>query len=134
MSADEVAQSRGTPTVPGKESPYRNRSIEENLELFSKMKDGGFPDGTKTSRAKTDMSTPNMQMRDPVLTEYCALIITVQATNGASIQCMISRTGKAISSKESHIQYVLLNLKFIDLFMTGFLIRYAKKVKSDHDR
>ncbi|HPW51322.1 MAG TPA: glutamine--tRNA ligase/YqeY domain fusion protein [Spirochaetota bacterium] len=67
MSADEVAQSRGTPTVPGKESPYRNRSIEENLELFSKMKDGGFPDGTKTLRAKTDMSTPNMQMRDPVL-------------------------------------------------------------------
>ena len=67
MSADEVAQSRGTPTVPGKESPYRNRSIEENLELFSKMKNGGFPDGTKTLRAKTDMSTPNMQMRDPVL-------------------------------------------------------------------
>jgi len=67
MSADEVAQSRGTPTVPGKESPYRNRSIEENLELFSKMKNGDFPDGTKTLRAKTDMSTPNMQMRDPVL-------------------------------------------------------------------
>ena len=67
MSADEVAQSRGTPTVPGKESPYRNRSIEDNLELFSKMKNGDFPDGTKTLRAKTDMSTPNMQMRDPVL-------------------------------------------------------------------
>ncbi|HOF34585.1 MAG TPA: glutamine--tRNA ligase/YqeY domain fusion protein [Spirochaetota bacterium] len=67
MSADEVAQSRGTPTIPGKESPYRNRSIEENLELFSKMKNGAFPDGSKTLRAKTDMSTPNMQMRDPVL-------------------------------------------------------------------
>jgi len=67
MSADEIAQSRGTPTVPGKESPYRTRSIEENLELFSKMKNGEFPDGTKTLRAKTDMSTPNMQMRDPVL-------------------------------------------------------------------
>lgn len=67
MSADDVAQSRGTPTIPGKESPYRNRSIEENLELFSKMKNGVFPDGSKTLRAKTDMSTPNMQMRDPVL-------------------------------------------------------------------
>ena len=67
MTADEVAQSRGTPTTAGKESPFRNRTVEENLELFSRMRNGEFQDGAKTLRAKTDMSTPNMQMRDPVL-------------------------------------------------------------------
>lgn len=67
MTAEEIAQSRGTPTIAGKESPFRNRSAEESLDLFDKMKNGAFPDGSKTLRAKTDMSTPNMQMRDPVL-------------------------------------------------------------------
>jgi glutaminyl-tRNA synthetase len=66
-SADEVAATRGTPTVPGKESPYRNRPMEENLELFKKMKEGAFADGTHVLRAKIDMASPNMHMRDPVL-------------------------------------------------------------------
>jgi glutaminyl-tRNA synthetase len=67
MSAEEVAATRGTPTQPGKESPYRNRSAEENLELFERMKNGEFPDGSKTLRAKIDMASPNMHMRDPVM-------------------------------------------------------------------
>ncbi|MEW6527368.1 MAG: glutamine--tRNA ligase/YqeY domain fusion protein [Spirochaetota bacterium] len=67
MSAEEVAATRGTPTQPGKESPYRNRSVEENLELFERMKNGEFPDGSKTLRAKIDMASPNMHMRDPVM-------------------------------------------------------------------
>ncbi|MGQ9843878.1 MAG: glutamine--tRNA ligase/YqeY domain fusion protein [Spirochaetota bacterium] len=67
MSAEEIASTRGTPTEPGKESPYRNRSVEENLDLFERMKNGEFPDGSKTLRAKIDMASPNMHMRDPVM-------------------------------------------------------------------
>lgn len=67
MTAEEVRLSRGTLTEPGKESPYRNRSIEENLELFEKMKNGEFADGSKTLRAKIDMASPNINMRDPVI-------------------------------------------------------------------
>jgi len=67
MTAEEISETRGTPTRPGKESPYRNRSVEENLELFSRMRAGEFPDGTKVLRAIVDMTSPNMHMRDPVL-------------------------------------------------------------------
>ncbi|MEA1876099.1 MAG: glutamine--tRNA ligase/YqeY domain fusion protein [Bacteroidota bacterium] len=67
LSAKEISENRGTPTEPGKESPYRNRSIEENLDLFAKMKAGEFPDDTCTLRAKVDMTSPNMHMRDPIL-------------------------------------------------------------------
>jgi glutaminyl-tRNA synthetase len=66
-SADEVAESRGTPTRPGTESPFRNRSVDENLDLFIRMNKGEFPDGTKVLRAKIDMASPNMHMRDPVM-------------------------------------------------------------------
>jgi glutaminyl-tRNA synthetase len=66
-SAEEVSATRGTPTSSGKESPYRNRSVEENLDLFEKMKNGDFPDGSKVLRAKIDMASPNMHMRDPVI-------------------------------------------------------------------
>ncbi len=65
--AEEISADRGVPTQPGKESMYRNRSAEENLDLFMRMKNGEFPDGNKVLRAKIDMSSPNMHMRDPVL-------------------------------------------------------------------
>lgn len=67
LTADEVREYRGTLTKPGKESPYRKRSVEENLELFEKMKNGEFPDGARTLRAKIDMSHPNLNMRDPIM-------------------------------------------------------------------
>ncbi len=67
QSAEEISATRGTPTRPGKESPYRNRSVEENLELFVKMKNGEYPDGSKVLRAKIDMASPNMHMRDPAM-------------------------------------------------------------------
>ncbi len=67
LSADEMREYRGTLTEPGKESPYRNRSVEENLNLFERMKNGEFADGTHTLRAKIDMSSPNMNMRDPAI-------------------------------------------------------------------
>jgi glutaminyl-tRNA synthetase len=67
LTADEVRKYRGTLTEPGKESPYRNRSVEENLELFERMKNGDFPDGSRTLRAKVDMASPNLNMRDPIM-------------------------------------------------------------------
>jgi glutaminyl-tRNA synthetase len=67
LTADEMRQFRGTLTEPGKDSPYRSRTVEENLELFQRMRNGKFPDGTRTLRAKIDMSSPNLNMRDPVM-------------------------------------------------------------------
>lgn len=67
MTADEVSESRGTPTIPGKNSPYRNRSVEENLDLFARMKNGEFKEGECMLRAKIDMASPNMHMRDPIM-------------------------------------------------------------------
>jgi glutaminyl-tRNA synthetase len=67
LSPDEVREYRGTLTEPGRDSPYRNRSVEENLDLFRRMRAGEFPDGARTLRAKIDMSSPNINMRDPVM-------------------------------------------------------------------
>ncbi|MEW6108296.1 MAG: glutamine--tRNA ligase/YqeY domain fusion protein [Nitrospirota bacterium] len=67
LSAEEIREYRGTLTEPGKDSPYRNRSVEENLDLFRRMREGEFPDGSRTLRAKIDMSSGNINMRDPVM-------------------------------------------------------------------
>jgi glutaminyl-tRNA synthetase len=67
LSADEIREYRGTLTEPGRNSPYRNRSVEENLDLFERMKNGEFPDGARTLRARIDMSSPNLNLRDPVM-------------------------------------------------------------------
>jgi glutaminyl-tRNA synthetase len=78
LSADEIRQHRGTLTEPGADSPYRNRTIDENLDLFQRMKAGEFPDGTRVLRAKIDMASPNINMRDPVM--YRILHATHQRT------------------------------------------------------
>ncbi|HYE31643.1 MAG TPA: glutamine--tRNA ligase/YqeY domain fusion protein [Methylomirabilota bacterium] len=67
LSAEELIEYRGSPNVPGRESPYRNRSVEENLDLFARMRAGEFPDGSRTLRAKIDMASPNIHMRDPAI-------------------------------------------------------------------
>ncbi len=67
LNAEQMREYRGSLTSPGIESPYRNRSVEENLDLFERMKNGEFPDGSKTLRAKIDMSSPNINMRDPAI-------------------------------------------------------------------
>ena len=67
LTAEQVRQTRGTLTEPGQDSPFRNRSIEENLDLFQRMRAGEFPDGSRTLRAKIDMASPNLNMRDPVM-------------------------------------------------------------------
>jgi glutaminyl-tRNA synthetase len=66
-SADEIATSKGTPTVPGTPTPYRSRSVDENLDLFLRMRNGEFKDGEKVLRAKVDLASPNMHMRDPII-------------------------------------------------------------------
>lgn len=66
-SAEEIAKMKGTPTEPGKDSPYRNRRVEENLDLFERMKNGEFKEGEKVLRAKIDMAAPNMHLRDPLM-------------------------------------------------------------------
>ena len=67
LTAEEISEYRGNVTTPGKNSPYRNRSVEENLKLFNEMKDGKYAEGEKVLRAKIDMASPNMNMRDPVI-------------------------------------------------------------------
>ena len=67
LTAEEMIQYRGAPTVPGKESPHRNRTVAENLDLFTRMRAGEFPDGAKTLRAKIDMASPNIHLRDPAI-------------------------------------------------------------------
>jgi glutaminyl-tRNA synthetase len=67
LSSDQIRETRGTLTEPGQNSPYRDRSVEENLDLFARMKNGEFPDGSRTLRAKIDMASPNLNMRDPVM-------------------------------------------------------------------
>ena len=67
LSVDEIREYRGTLTEPGRESPYRNRSVEENLDLFQQMRDGEFENGSKVLRAKIDMAASNINLRDPVM-------------------------------------------------------------------
>jgi glutaminyl-tRNA synthetase len=67
LTAEQIAAQKGSPTIPGENSPYRNRSVEENLELFERMKNGEFKEGEKILRAKIDMASPNMHMRDPIM-------------------------------------------------------------------
>ncbi len=67
LNADEIRRSRGTLTEPGTNSPFRNRTVEENLDLFERMRNGEFPDGAKTLRAKIDMASPNINLRDPIM-------------------------------------------------------------------
>jgi len=67
LSPQQIAEQKGTPTVPGKESPFRRRPVEENIDLFTRMKEGEFPEGSMLLRAKIDMASPNMHMRDPIM-------------------------------------------------------------------
>src|SRR5262249_34672101 len=67
LTGEQIREYRGTLTKPGRNSPYRDRSVEENLDLFRRMRAGEFPDGSRTLRAKIDMASPNLNMRDPVL-------------------------------------------------------------------
>ena len=90
LSPEEIREYRGTLTEPGRESPYRNRPVAENLDLFHRMRAGEFPDGSRVLRAKIDMASPNLNMRDPVIIVSCIYRTTGPVTSGASTRCMTS--------------------------------------------
>jgi glutaminyl-tRNA synthetase len=110
QSPEEVKANRGNFTEPGKESPYRNRSVEENLDLLERMKDGEFPDGSRVLRAKIDMSHPNLNMIP---------LIIAQETNGTSTLCTTGPTDKTTRWKGSRIPCVRLNIAITVRFTTG---------------
>lgn len=112
LNADEVRDYRGTLTEPGKDSPYRNRSVAENLDLFTRMRAGEFKDGTRTLRAKIDMSSPNLNMRDPVI--YRILHATHHRTGDKwCIYPMYDYT-HCLSDSFEHITHSICTLEFED--------------------
>jgi glutaminyl-tRNA synthetase len=112
LTADEIRQHRGTLTEPGKDSPYRNRTIKENLDLFTRMKAGEFPDGTRVLRAKIDMASPNLNMRDPVM--YRILHASHQRTGDT--WCIYPMYDYAHGQSDSieHVTHSMCSLEFAD--------------------
>ena len=112
LSADQIRQHRGTLTEPGTDSPYRTRSIEENLDLFTRMKAGEFPDGSRVLRAKIDMSSPNLNMRDPVM--YRILHASHQRTGDQ--WCIYPMYDYAHGQSDSleHVTHSMCTLEFTD--------------------
>ena len=101
LSPDEIREYRGSFTEPGRNSPYRDRSVEENLDLFARMRAGEFPDGSRVLRAKIDMSSPNMNLRDPILYRILHEEHPRTAMHGVSTPCMTGPTGRATASRAS---------------------------------
>jgi glutaminyl-tRNA synthetase len=112
LTADEIRQHRGTLTEPGKDSPYRDRSVEENLDLFVRMKQGEFPDGSRVLRAKIDMASPNLNMRDPVM--YRILHATHHRTGDE--WCIYPMYDYAHGQSDSieHVTHSMCSLEFAD--------------------
>jgi glutaminyl-tRNA synthetase len=112
LSAEEIRQYRGTLTEPGKDSPYRNRTIEENLDLFVRMKNGEFPDVSRVLRAKIDMASPNLNMRDPVM--YRILHATHHRTGDE--WCIYPMYDYAHGQSDSieHVTHSMCTLEFAD--------------------
>lgn len=112
LSAEEISKTRGTLTEPGQESPYRNRSVEENLALFEGMKNGEFADGSKVLRAKIDMASPNINMRDPVI--YRVLRATHHRTGDNWIIYPMYDFAHPICDSMQGVTYSLCTLEFED--------------------
>src|SRR2546423_624274 len=112
LSADEIRQHRGTLTEPGKNSPYRDRSIEENLDLFERMEKGEFPDGSRTLRAKIAMASPNLNMRDPVMYR----ILHAEHHRTGSKWCIYPMYDYAHGQSDSleHVTHSMCTLEFED--------------------
>jgi len=112
LSAEEIRKYRGTLTEPGKESPHRNRSAEENLDLFERMRKGEFPDGSRVLRAKIDMASPNLNMRDPVM--YRILRAEHHRTGGK--WCIYPMYDYAHGQSDSieHVTHSICTLEFED--------------------
>ncbi len=112
LTADQIREYRGTLTEPGKESPYRNRSIEENLQLFENMKNGMYADGEKVLRAKIDMASPNINMRDPII--YRVAHVTHHNTGDAWCIYPMYDFAHPIEDAVEHITHSICTLEFED--------------------
>ncbi|MCR5813718.1 MAG: glutamine--tRNA ligase/YqeY domain fusion protein [Desulfovibrio sp.] len=112
LSADEIRAMRGTLTEPGKESPYRTRSVEENLDLFRRMRNGEFPDGARVLRAKIDMASPNIVMRDPTL--YRIRHTTHQRTGDTWCIYPLYDFAHCLSDSLEGITHSLCTLEFVN--------------------
>lgn len=110
LTAEEMREYRGTLTEPGKNSPYRDRSVEENLDLFKRMTDGEFPDGAKVLRAKIDMASPNMNMRDPAI--YRIMHTTHHQTGNKWCVYPIYDFAHPLSDAREGVTYSLCSLEF----------------------
>ncbi len=110
LSVDEIREYRGTLTEPGKNSPYRDRSIEENLDLFERMTKGEFPDGSKVLRAKIDMASPNINMRDPVI--YRIAHVTHHQTGDKWCVYPMYDFAHPLSDAKENVTYSLCSLEF----------------------
>lgn len=112
LSADQIREYRGTLTTPGKESPYRNRSVEENVHLFERMRKGEFPDGSRVLRAKIDMSSPNLNMRDPVMYR----ILHAEHHRTGNKWCIYPMYDFAHGQSDSieHVTHSMCSLEFAD--------------------
>ena len=112
LTAEEIRQYRGTLTEPGKDSPYRDRSVEENLDLFQRMKAGEFPDGSRVLRAKIDMASPNLNMRDPVM--YRILHATHHRTGDEWCIYPMYDFAHGQSDSIEHVTHSMCTLEFAD--------------------
>jgi glutaminyl-tRNA synthetase len=112
LSADEIRKHRGTLTEPGTNSPYRNRAIDENLDLFTRMKTGEFPDGSRVLRAKIDMGSPNLNMRDPVM--YRILHATHHRTGDDWCIYPMYDFAHGQSDSIEHVTHSMCTLEFAD--------------------
>jgi glutaminyl-tRNA synthetase len=112
LSADEIRKYRGTLTEPGKDSPFRNRSVEENLDLFVRMKNGEFADGSRVLRAKIDMASPNVNMRDPVM--YRIVHATHHRTGDAWCIYPMYDFAHGQSDSIEHVTHSMCTLEFAD--------------------
>ncbi len=137
LSPQETRDYRGTLTSPGKDSPFRNRTVEENLDLLGRMRAGEFADGSRTLRAKIDMASPNLNMRDPVIYRILRAThhrtgqrITAPVTIGAFIPCTTGPTAWKIPSNESPIPSVPSSLKTTARCTIGFWISWTSTIHS----
>ena len=121
LSPDEMREYRGTLTEPGKDSPYRMRSVAENLDLFERMRAGEFPEGAHTLRAKIDMASGNLNMRDPVMFRILHASHHRTGESGASTPCTTMRIACRMRSRASLTRSARWNLKTIVPCMTGSL-------------
>ena len=112
LSAEEIRKHRGTLTEPGKESPHRNRDVKENLDLFERMRKGEFPDGSRVLRAKIDMASPNLNMRDPVM--YRILHAEHNRTGGKWCIYPIYDYAHGQSDSIEHVTHSICTLEFED--------------------